>query len=154
MKLAAARQLVADRAARRAAVLLRWLDDGREQLVHAPAELSDPALAEAAADALRSDRARSVETAAGAVFVQPFNPPLRMAIVGAVHIAQHLVPMARGVGYAVSVIDPRSAFASPFSPPRPTPKRPGATTPHCGRWKSPSGWRGTAAPFSSPTSSA
>ena len=45
-------------------------------------------------------------------FVCVHNPPLRLAIVGAVHIAQYLAPMAQACGYDVSVIDPRPAFAS------------------------------------------
>ena len=46
-------------------------------------------------------------------FVAVHNPPLRMFIVGGVHIAQLLVPMARACGYDVILVDPRSAFASP-----------------------------------------
>ncbi|MBM2577669.1 XdhC family protein [Jannaschia sp. Os4] len=49
----------------------------------------------------------------GDAFVTLFAPPLRLAVVGGVHIAQALVPMARIAGYAVTVIDPREAFASP-----------------------------------------
>lgn len=45
-------------------------------------------------------------------FVNRYPPPLRLAIVGAVHIAQALVPMARLIGYDVSVIDPRGMFAA------------------------------------------
>lgn len=45
-------------------------------------------------------------------FVQINNPPLRMAIVGAVHIAQPLVIMARLAGFDPVLIDPREAFAS------------------------------------------
>ena len=48
----------------------------------------------------------------GEAFVTLFAPPLRLAVVGGVHIAQALVPMARIAGYAVTVIDPREAFAS------------------------------------------
>ena len=113
MKLDVIKRLLADGDARRPAVLLRWLASGDERLVHSASEIEDTALAAAVADALASDRARTLETGDGDVFVQPFNPSLRMAIVGAVHIAQHLVPMALGVGYAVSVIDPRTAFATP-----------------------------------------
>ncbi len=47
----------------------------------------------------------------GRTFVAIHNPPLRLFIVGAVHIAQHLAPMARAVGMLVTVIDPREAFA-------------------------------------------
>ncbi len=49
----------------------------------------------------------------GETFVTLHAPPLRLAVVGGVHVAQALVPMARLAGYAVTVIDPRDAFASP-----------------------------------------
>ncbi|TNF23089.1 MAG: XdhC/CoxI family protein [Rhodobacteraceae bacterium] len=49
----------------------------------------------------------------GQTFVAIHNPPLRLIVVGAVHIAQHLVPMARDIGYDPVVIDPRESFASP-----------------------------------------
>jgi len=48
----------------------------------------------------------------GEVFTAIFNPPLRLAVIGAVHIAQHLVPMACACGFDVLVVDPRSAFGS------------------------------------------
>lgn len=48
----------------------------------------------------------------GRTFVAVHNPPLRMIIVGAVHIAQPLVAMARACGYAPTLIDPRAAFGS------------------------------------------
>ncbi|MGA9253911.1 MAG: XdhC family protein [Roseobacter sp.] len=48
----------------------------------------------------------------GDVFVAVHNPPLRLAVVGAVHIAQALVPMARIAGYDPVIIDPRGAFGS------------------------------------------
>ena len=105
--------LLTDRDTRRPAALLRWLATGQAMLVHRPDETGDPALAAATATALASDRAQSVTTEQGDVFVQPFNPPLRMIIVGAVHIAQHLAPMATSLGYSVTVVDPRSAFATP-----------------------------------------
>ncbi|MEL7239485.1 MAG: XdhC family protein, partial [Planctomycetota bacterium] len=44
-------------------------------------------------------------------FFQPFNPPLRLHVVGAVHIAQPLSQMAAQLGYAVTLIDPRASFA-------------------------------------------
>ena len=47
----------------------------------------------------------------GQIFVGIHNPPLRLAIIGAVHIAQHLAPMARACGYTPILIDPRPAFA-------------------------------------------
>jgi xanthine dehydrogenase accessory factor len=70
------------------------------------------ALADAAAAALAADAGRSVTVEGEAWFVHPHNPPLRLVIVGAVHIAQALVPMALPLGFAVTVVDPRRAFAS------------------------------------------
>ena len=55
---------------------------------------------------------RSGFEADGKTFVAIHNPPLRLIIVGAVHIAQALVPMARIAGYDPAIIDPREAFAS------------------------------------------
>jgi xanthine dehydrogenase accessory factor len=106
-------RVVAAREARRALVVLTWLDGSRQELVF-PEELLAlaPVLRDAAGDALRSDRAASHEVEGATVFVQPHNPPLRMVIVGAVHIGQHLAPMARSAGYDVTVVDPRSAFAT------------------------------------------
>lgn len=71
------------------------------------ADSADPLWPDAAA-ALAADRSGF----AGDWFLGVHNPPLRMAVVGAVHIAQALVPMARLAGYDVTVIDPRDAFAS------------------------------------------
>ncbi len=106
-------RVVAAREARKALVVLTWLDGSRQEIAFAGAGGDlDPELQAAAADALRSDRAASHEVAGATVFVQPLNPPLRMLIVGAVHIGQHLAPMAQSAGYHVTVVDPRSAFAT------------------------------------------
>lgn len=69
-------------------------------------------LEELAKQASRLDRSQTLETENGAIFFQVFNPPLRMLIVGAVHISQTLAPMAMMCGYDVMVIDPRQAFAT------------------------------------------
>ena len=66
----------------------------------------------AAWDALLDDRSRALETAGGRVFIHVHNPPFRLIIVGAVHIAQPLARMALLAGYAVTVVDPRGAFAT------------------------------------------
>lgn len=103
-------------AAKRAAVLIRPIPDGDETLLVDGAVVAgtapEGALAEAVAKAVARDTSGMVETEAGPVFVQVFNPPLRLLIVGAVHIAQVLAPMASLTGYDVTVIDPRQAFAS------------------------------------------
>ena len=73
----------------------------------------DEAVLTAADDARRNDRSGTVETGDGRrLFLHVFNPPLRLLIVGAVHIAQSLAPIAALAGYAVTVIDPRGSFAT------------------------------------------
>jgi len=63
--------------------------------------------------ALHEDKPGRIPEADGRpLFVQVFNPPRRLIVVGAVHIAQPLAPMAALAGYAVTVIDPRQSFAS------------------------------------------
>ena len=72
----------------------------------------DAAVLEKARTAIREDRSTTVDTAAGKLLVRVFNQPLRLIVAGAVHIAQSLVPMARSAGFAVTVVDPRAAFAT------------------------------------------
>ncbi|MBV8779681.1 MAG: XdhC family protein [Alphaproteobacteria bacterium] len=63
-------------------------------------------------EALRADRNISLDMAEGRVFVQVFSPPRRCLVVGAVHIAQPLVPMLIAADYRPIVIDPRGAWAT------------------------------------------
>ncbi len=104
-------QLLRDRAAKRAVALATHLANGREELIY-PSDDVQTELAQQARIALREDRARTVETAGGEVFINVFNPPLRLLIAGAVHIAQPLAQMAAVAGYDVTIIDPRRAFAT------------------------------------------
>ena len=69
-------------------------------------------VSEAARAALRRDRSEVLEEAGARFFLHVMAPPLRLFVVGAVHIAQSLVPMASLLGYAVTLIDPRRAFAT------------------------------------------
>lgn len=64
------------------------------------------------ADALRLDAGTTIESGGKRLFLQVFNPPLRLIIIGAVHIAQPLAQMASQAGYGVTVVDPRGAFAT------------------------------------------
>ena len=109
-------QLNADRADKRPVALVTGLESGEQRLVY-PRNNSgldgvSPDLIEAAQTALRDDRSRPIETDAGRYFIQVHSPPPRLFIVGAVHIAQPLARMAALAGYAVTVVDPRQAFAS------------------------------------------
>jgi xanthine dehydrogenase accessory factor len=63
-------------------------------------------------NAIRDDRSLTFDAAARRIFVQVFNPPLRMIVVGAVHIAQSLAPMATILEFDVTVVDPRGAWAT------------------------------------------
>jgi xanthine dehydrogenase accessory factor len=107
--------LQAARAKAQPVALATDLSDGRQALIHADGADDGgfgPEVCAAAVDALASDRSRTVDTAGGAVFVHAINPPLRLLVVGAVHIAQALAPMGVHAGYRVTVIDPRRAFAA------------------------------------------
>lgn len=67
---------------------------------------------EQAGDALRHNRSVTIRAGDRRYFIHAFNPPLRLIIVGAVHIAQPLVQMARVLGYDIVLVDPRGAFAT------------------------------------------
>ena len=62
--------------------------------------------------AMRDDKSQIIEADDQSLFIQVFNKPLRMLIVGAVHISQALVPMAQAADFGVTVIDPRGSFAT------------------------------------------
>ena len=85
----------------------QWIEDEGE-----PAPGLDPRVRDAARGALRRDRSEVVEVAGARYFLHVMSPPLRLFVVGAVHIAQALAPMASLLGYAVTVIDPRRAFVT------------------------------------------
>ena len=93
--------LVAFRAQPQAVALVTDMGTFARRLV---AKGHDPAVDRA----LAADKSAASEGA----FVAVHNPPLRLFVVGAVQIAQVLVPMARTLGHAVTLIDPRSAFGS------------------------------------------
>ena len=98
------------------AALVTHLKSGQHAIVDKESVEGDLGLEGAALAAVRAairdDRSTTVEAPHGRLFVEVFNPPLRCLIVGAVHIAQPLAQMASLAGYAVTIIDPRSAFAS------------------------------------------
>lgn len=98
------------RATKRPVVVATRLPTGEQMLL--PAPNVDPALAEAAAVALDRDQSGTVKLADIEWFLNVYNPPMRLIVVGAVHIAQALVPMAAHMGLAVVVVDPRRSFAT------------------------------------------
>ena len=104
------------RADRRAVVLATRLGDAAEALVYpdrADGELAgDAALVAAARRAMKIGRSETVDLAGQKVFLNVYVPPARLIIVGAVHIAQSLAPMASLMDFDVTVVDPRRAFAT------------------------------------------
>jgi xanthine dehydrogenase accessory factor len=117
MQLALLTALNAERAARRACVVITAMADGAQRLVR-EAELvrepwiSDP-LAQALAEALRSGKSGSIHHGELTYFLAVHVPPVKLVVTGAVHISQALQPMARELGLDMTVIDPRGAFATP-----------------------------------------
>ena len=108
-----AEKILKARAARQPVALLTWMQTG-EQALLSPAERAEwPDLADPLGDAFRLDRSSTVASGDGEVFIRIFNPPVRLIIIGAVHAAQFLLPIARMVGHDVTIIDPRTAFATP-----------------------------------------
>jgi xanthine dehydrogenase accessory factor len=111
MKLALLNALNAERAARRAAIVVTDVAGGEQRLVKAADIARDP-LKATLAERLRSGRSGMEETAEGRVFLTVYVPAPQLVITGAVHISQALAPIARLLGYDVTIVDPRTAFAS------------------------------------------
>ena len=108
--------VIGARAAKIPAALVTDLESGAQTLVTDGAPAGDIAMTEAlrvfVGHALADDRGATLDTGGKRYFIQVFNPPRRLIVIGAVHITQTLAPMAALSGYAVSVIDPRGAFAT------------------------------------------
>src|SRR5262249_48304651 len=108
--------IVAAGAEARSLALATALKSGAQLLVEADRVEGELALDETALttirEALRADRNITLDTAEGRVFVEVFSPPRRCFVIGAVHIAQPLVPMLVATDYKPIVIDPRGAWAT------------------------------------------
>ena len=112
MKLNILSALNAERAARRAAVVITHVESGAQRLVKAADTSKDP-LRTVLSDHLRTGKSGMEDTVEGKVFLTVYVPPPQLVITGAVHISQALAPIAQSLGYDVTVVDPRTAFASP-----------------------------------------
>lgn len=99
MKAATLKEVLQARAERRAIAVVTNLASGEQRIVPRGVEFEE---------AFRFDRSG----VAADEFIAIHNPPLRLVIIGAVHIAQSIIPIAQAAGYDVSVVDPRGAFAS------------------------------------------
>jgi xanthine dehydrogenase accessory factor len=112
VQLAILSALNAERAARRAAIVVTDVESGTQRLVKGTEVAVDP-LRELLEKHLRMGKSGMAESPQGRVFLTVHVPPPRLVITGAVHISQALAPMAKLAGYDVTIVDPRTAFASP-----------------------------------------
>ncbi len=103
--------LNAERDARRAVVVVTDIASGEQRLVKAADIAKDP-LSSAIEKRLRMAKSGMEEVAGSKVFVTVHVPSPQLVITGAVHISQALAPMGLLLGYDVTIVDPRTAFAS------------------------------------------
>ncbi len=111
MKLDLLSTLNAERTARRAAIVVTDVASGKERLVKAADVAKDP-LRAFLAERLRSGKSGMVDSPEGRVFLTVHVPAPQLVITGAVHISQTLAPIGKLLGYDVTIVDPRTAFAS------------------------------------------
>jgi xanthine dehydrogenase accessory factor len=112
MKLSLLTTLNAERAARRAVVVVTDVESGEQRLVKAADIAKDP-LRAVLGEHLRSGKSGMEDIAEGRVFLTVYVPAAQLVAIGAVHISQALAPIAKLVGYDVTIVDPRTAFATP-----------------------------------------
>jgi xanthine dehydrogenase accessory factor len=104
-------RLADDIEARRPVALLTHLATGERRLAHLPFGAAQD-LAPSLEVAFHRDKSLAAIGERGDVFINVFNPRIRLIIAGATHIAQSLAAMARALDYDVVIIDPRHAFAT------------------------------------------
>jgi xanthine dehydrogenase accessory factor len=102
------RDVVSARQERRAIAVVTNLATNSQRIIAREDAATDPVLDKA----FRFDKSGVEQTPDGEVFITIHNPKLRLIIIGAVLIAQSVIPMAEAAGYDVTVIDPRGAFAT------------------------------------------
>ncbi|HEY5305907.1 MAG TPA: XdhC family protein [Pseudolabrys sp.] len=111
MKLDILHTLNAERGARRAVVVVTDVASGTQRLVKAADVTKDP-LKDVIEKHIRMAKSGMEETAQGRVFLTVHVPSPQLVITGAVHISQTLAPAGLLLGYDVTIVDPRTAFAS------------------------------------------
>jgi xanthine dehydrogenase accessory factor len=104
--------LNAERDARRGAILVTDIASGEQRLVREAEAEADP-LADLILERLRLGKSGMVEADGRSLFLTVQVPPVKVVAIGAVHISQALAPIARVLDLDVTIVDPRTAFASP-----------------------------------------
>ncbi|WP_440410801.1 XdhC family protein [Neorhizobium petrolearium] len=111
MQFEALRKLNAARRARQAAISVTDISDGKVQVILEGEDVSGP-LGEEITKAFRSGKAGTVDVEGRSLFLNVHLPPPRIVVIGAVHISQALARLAPVAGYDLTIIDPRTAFAT------------------------------------------
>ncbi len=101
----------AERAARRAVIVVTQIQTGSQRLVTPRDAARDP-LAETLRKHFLSGKSGLEDTQEGRVFLTVHVPPPKLVVTGAVHISQALAPIATLAGFDVTIVDPRTAFAT------------------------------------------
>jgi xanthine dehydrogenase accessory factor len=112
VKLETLAELNTEREARRPALVVTDVGNGDQRLVKVNGIAADPLHAELAKH-LRMGKSGMIEVEGRKLFVTVHAPAARLVMIGAVHISQALAPMAQALNYDVTIVDPRTAFASP-----------------------------------------
>ena len=111
MRVDTLRELNAERAARQPVIVVTDTESGEQRLVKAKDFVADPLRIELE-KALRMGKSANVEVGGKTLFLNVYAPTAKLVIIGAVHISQALAPIAQSLGYDVTIVDPRTAFAS------------------------------------------
>lgn len=110
MELAILERLDALRAQRQPVAHISTIEGGEDRLL-CPGDPAEPELASTLVEAFRTGKSRVSED--GAHFINVYMPPVRIVVIGAVHISQALAGLAKIAGFDLTIIDPRTAFATP-----------------------------------------
>ena len=112
MKFSDLSQIIQFQQAHRAVALVTRLEDNVQRL-YSPESIQGSGPEEkAVAEAFRKDKSQIVELSGKQHFVHVFSAPLRLIIIGAVHISQPLISMSQSCGYEITLVDPRRTFAT------------------------------------------
>jgi xanthine dehydrogenase accessory factor len=112
VKLETLSEVNVERAARRPVIVITDTATGEQRVVKARDIAADPLHADLAKQ-LRMGKSGMIEADGKKLFLNVYAPTAKLVIIGAVHISQALAPLARALDYDVTVVDPRTAFASP-----------------------------------------
>ena len=102
----------AERATRRPCILVTNIASGKQRLVRAADVDSEP-MADILTERLRLGKSGIVEWGGEELFLRVETPPVRLVVIGAVHVSQMLAPIVSLAGFDMIIIDPRNAFATP-----------------------------------------